>query len=97
MIEFKHYPHGWLKVSEVMLEKGKGPKLRKLRILDTIEADFQLSMRVYLRLRLHHKFELDSRLQKFNCGSTKRHYVENAFPEKTFLFDYAKRTSQENA
>ena len=45
LIKCNHYPSRWLKVVDVMLEKGKGARLKKLRILEMIEADLQLVMR----------------------------------------------------
>ena len=36
----------WLKVLDVILEKGKGPIIGKLRIIQLIEADLQMIIRI---------------------------------------------------
>ena len=36
-----------MKVLDIMLNKGKGPVLSKLRIIQNIEADLKLIMRVF--------------------------------------------------
>jgi hypothetical protein len=82
VIKYNHYPSRWLKVVDVMLEKGKGPRLKKLRILEMIEADLQLVMRVFLGIRMNDRIEMDSRVSKYNYGSRKGYSIENALLEK---------------
>ena len=50
-IKYNHYPSQCLKVADVILEKEKGPRLKK-RIFEMIEADLQLVIRSYLGLEL---------------------------------------------
>ena len=54
-----------------MIEKGKGPKLEKLRTIQLIEADLQLLMRIFLGLRDNKQMESDERFSKSNYGSRK--------------------------
>ena len=42
----KYYPKRWLKILEVIIEKGKGPKLGKLRAIQLIKVDLQIIMRI---------------------------------------------------
>jgi len=63
------YSLRWLKTLNIILEKGKGPVLGKLRMIQLIEADFQLIMRIFLKLRNKGKIEKDQHLSKFNIGS----------------------------
>ena len=51
---------------DVILEKGKGPVIGNLRIIQLIEADLQLLMRIYIGERNNDNIEEDSRLSKFN-------------------------------
>ena len=44
-----YYLKRWLNLIDVMLEKGKVPIIRKLRIIILIEGDLQILMRKYLR------------------------------------------------
>ena len=92
VIKYNHYPSRWLKVVDVMLEKGKGPRLKKSRILEMIEADLQLVMRTCLGVRMDDRVETDSRVSKCNHGSRKGHSIENALLEKRLIFDLAKKT-----
>ena len=54
-----------------MLDKGKGSVLEKLRIIQLIEANFQLIMRIFLDYRINQSIENDMRISKFNFGSRK--------------------------
>ena len=75
-----------------MLEKLKGPRLKKLRMLEMIEADLQLVMRMCLgSTRMNERFESDERVSKYNHGSRKGCYIEKALLEKRFIFDHAKK------
>ena len=64
-------------------------------MIQIIEADLQLLMRIFLGLRIERKLEKDKRLSKHNHGSRKGYSVESALLEKRLMFDYAKRTEQE--
>ena len=46
-----YYPKRWLSILDVMIEKGKGPRLGKLQTIQLIEADMQLLIRVFMSLR----------------------------------------------
>ena len=43
-IKCNHHQMRWLKFVDVVIEKGKGPRINKLRMLEMIEADLQLVM-----------------------------------------------------
>ena len=43
-----YYLKQWTRLLNVMLEKGKGPILGKLRTMQLIEADLQLLMRMFV-------------------------------------------------
>ena len=47
-LKHKHYPKRWLDVLDVMIEKGKGSRINKLRVIQIVEADLQLLMRTFL-------------------------------------------------
>ena len=49
-----------------MLDKGKGPIVRKLRIIQLIEADLQLLMWIFLGSRNVGVIEVDNILSKHN-------------------------------
>ena len=91
-----HYPSRWLTVACVMLEKGKGPGLKKLRILEMIEICLQLVMRACLGGRMNESLDTDKRVSKYNYESRKGHYIENDLLEKTLMFDYAKKKEELN-
>ena len=48
IIKCNNCPRRWLQVVDVMLEKGKGLRLKKLSMLEMIEVDMQLVMRMCL-------------------------------------------------
>ena len=62
VITFNHYPSRWVKLVDFMLEKGKGPNLNKFRILEMIETDTQLVMRMCLGGRTNNRIEMDKRM-----------------------------------
>ena len=43
IMKHNHHPKRWLKVVDVVIEKGKGHRIEKSRILEMIEADFAIS------------------------------------------------------
>ena len=69
IIKHQIYPKRWLKVLDIILEKGKGPILGKLRTIQLIEADLQLIIRIYIGGRNDDQIATDQRLSKFNYGS----------------------------
>ena len=53
------YPERWLKILNIMLEKGKGLLLGKLRTTKLVEANFKLLMRVFIIERIIGLIETD--------------------------------------
>ena len=58
-----------------MLDKGKGSVLEKLRIIQLIEANFQLIMRIFLGYRMDQSIENDIRISKSNFDSRKGYSI----------------------
>ena len=52
MIKHNHFPSRYLDMLDVMIEKGKGNKINKLRVMKIIEAYLQLLVRKVLGLRI---------------------------------------------
>ena len=67
-----------------MLEKGKGPVVDKLRIIQLIEADLQLLMRILVNTRNKMSIEADSRVSKCNYGSCADYSIENVILENIY-------------
>ena len=51
IMEQNYYLNWSKKILNIIIEKGKGPTLRKLRTIQLIEVDLQLLMRIFLGLR----------------------------------------------
>ena len=47
MIKHYYFSSRWLDVLDVMVEKGKGNKINKLRVIQIIEADLQVLMIIF--------------------------------------------------
>ena len=47
IIKHNNYPERWLKSASLRIEKHKGPRLDKPRVIQLIEADSQLIMRIF--------------------------------------------------
>ena len=75
----------------MILEKGKGPVLGKLRTIQLIEADLQLLMRIYVGGRNNANIEDNKRLSKFNYSSRLNYLIETAILEKRLMYDIAIR------
>ena len=71
MIKFNHFLSRWLDVLIVTIEKRKGYRINELRVVQIIEADLQLLMRMLLGLIIACNYENDSRISKHNYGSRK--------------------------
>ena len=82
IIKCNHHPRRWLKVTDVVIEKGKGPRTNELRTLEMIEADLQLVMRICLGSRMNERIETDARISKYNYGSRSGYSIENVLLEK---------------
>ena len=72
---------------DVIIEKGKGPVLGKLRTIQLIEADLQLVMKILVNNRNKHNIESDIRIAKSNYGSRPRYSIDNAILEKCLIYD----------
>jgi len=81
------YPKRWLKVLDIILEKGKGPFLGKLRTIQLIEADLQLMMRIFIGARNDENIAQDKRLSTFNYGSRRYYSIDTAILEKRLMYD----------
>jgi len=69
--------------------------LGKLRTIQLIEADFQLLMRIFLKVRNKGQIERDYRLSKFNFGSRLTYVIDKALLEKRLLFNSAVRNQKQ--
>ena len=65
-----------MKILEVMIEKSKGVKLGKLRVIQLIEADLQIIMRLSIKNRNIGKIEQDKRISKSNFESRSKYLIE---------------------
>ena len=71
-----------LKLLEICIEKGKGPRLGKHRNIQLIKGNLQLMMRMFLCFKDEEIIENDPRISKGNCGSRKFFSIESAIVEK---------------
>ena len=94
IIKKQIYPKRWLKVLDIILEKGKGPILGNLRTIQLIEADVQLMMRIFIGGRNDKNIINDERLSKYNYGSRRHYSIETAILEKRLMYDSALRTGK---
>ena len=81
------YPSRWIKLSETILEKGKGPVIGKLRNITLIEGDYQIGMRISLNADAEELIENDDRFSKSNFGSRKNYAIMTAILQKRLIFD----------
>ena len=72
---------------DVMIGKGKGMLLGKLRIITLIEADLQCIMRTCLGDNDEEIIEKDRQFSKANHGSRRNYSIETALLEKRLMFD----------
>ena len=89
IIEVGYYPKRWQNIVDIMLEKGKGPKLGKLRTITLIEGDLQILMRIFMDGKNNELIESDPRFSKANYGSRKNYSIESALLEKRLIFDHS--------
>jgi len=92
----RYYPQRWEKILDVMLNKGKGMILGKLRTITLIEADIQYIMRIVLNDGETERIENDERFSKSNYGSRKNYAIESALLEKRLVFDNSIITCKKN-
>ena len=71
IIKHNHFLSRRLDVLDAMMQKEKGNKINKLIVMQTIGADLQLLMRMFLGLRASDDYENDIRISKHNHGSRK--------------------------
>ena len=90
IMQKEFYPEYWLQVLDVMLDKDKGPIIGKLRMIQLIEADLQLLMRIFLGSRIEGFIEKDNRISKFNFGLRKFFSIEEAILEKRMIYENSK-------
>ena len=88
------YVKRWLNIVDVMLEKGKGPTLGKLRTITLIEGDLQILMRIFLKAKDEELIEKDRRFAKANYGSRKNYSIETAILEKRLIMDRSMLSSK---
>ena len=60
--------------------------MSELRFMKIAEADSELLMRMFLRLRAEEIHENDKRTSKHNDGSRKIHSIESALLENRLIF-----------
>ena len=65
-----------------MIEKRKFPVLGKLRTIQLIEDDLQLTMRMFVNIRNKRNIEIDERVSKINYGSSLGNSIEDSILEK---------------
>lgn len=78
-----------------MLDKGKGPIIKKLRVIQLMEADLQLIMWIFLGQRNIGRIENDLRLSKFNYSSRKGNSIDEIILEKRLLYNVSIRDCNE--
>ena len=83
-----------MKILEVIIEKSKGVKLGKLRVIQLIEADLQMIMRLSMKNRNIEKIEQDKRILKSNFGSRPKYSIEIAILQKRLIYDNSKLTNE---
>jgi len=76
-----------MKILDIVIKKGKGPILSKLRIIQLIEANLQLLMRIFIVSRNENLIEKDHRISKSNFGSRKYYSIETVILKKRLLYD----------
>ena len=59
LLKHMRYVKRWLNIVDMMLEKGKGPTLGKLRTITLIEGDLQILMRIFLNAKDEELIEKD--------------------------------------
>jgi len=72
---------------DIMIEKGHGPTLGKLRMIQLIKANLQLLIYIFMSYRNQEKIEVDQRLSKCNYKSRRNYSIEMAILEKRLIYD----------
>ena len=76
-----------MKILDIVIEKGKELILGKLRIIQLIEADLQLLMRIFMGSRNEGLIKKDHRISKSNFGLRKHYSIKIAILKKRLLYD----------
>ena len=87
IIKHCFYPSRWMKILDIVIEKGKELILGKLRIIQLIEADLQLLIRIFMGSRNEDLIEKDHRISKSNFESRKYYSIETVILKKRLLYD----------
>ena len=87
IIKVQFFPERWLKMRVIMIEKVKGPVLGKLRKIQLIEADLQITMRIVVNVRNKGNIESDDRVFNINYVSRPRCSIKDAILEKRLVFE----------
>ena len=64
-----------------MIEKEKVNRASEIRVMQTIEADLQLFMRIFLRFRIVNNYENYMRMSNDKYGSRKGYSIDSALLE----------------
>ena len=96
IITVQFSPERWLKTLVVMIEKGKGPVLGKLRTIQLTEADLKLIMMMFVNIRNKGNIESDERVSKSIYGSRPGYSLEDDILEKRLVFDNSIVTGSHN-
>ena len=96
IITVQFFPERWLTTLVVMIEKGRGTVLGKLRTIQLAEADLRLMMRMFIKIISRGNIESDERVSNFNHGFRPGHSIENSILEKILVFDNSLVTRKHN-
>ena len=77
-----YYTEKWLNLVDVMLEKGKGPRLGKLQIISLIEGDLQMLIKIFLEAKDQELIENNMGFLKANYSSKRNYLIETAILQK---------------
>ena len=84
----------WRNMIDTMIEKGKRPYIDKLRIIELIEGDLQLIIRIYVGLRNDRNIQKNKNISYFNFGSRKNYSIKSALLEKRLIYDSSKYNNE---
>ena len=76
-----------MKLLDAILEKGKRPILGKLRIVQLIEGDVQILMRILVNQRNKYQIEDNPRVVKYNYELRLHYSIEDVLLEKRLVYD----------
>ena len=82
IIRKQYYSKHWLKVLDIILDKGKVLVIGRLRTIQLIKADLQVIIRVFLGLRNIRSIKKDNHISKFNYRLRKGYNIKEVILEK---------------